>query len=141
MYLEERVEKLEADLAAIKKLIAGSQALIDGCAVLNHNGSVTIAKIVTAVSQVTNVTRDEIRSRDRRDRYCRARHLVMWLTRRLTDLSCEAIGHDLDRDHGAVMHGVKVWTDRMSTSPADRETTMLLLSRLKTDPQTIKLAA
>jgi chromosomal replication initiator protein len=71
------------------------------------NTRITCETVLTAVSERTGISIFEIKSDKRTRNIVRARHIVMYLTRELTDLSLPKIGERLGgRDHTTVLHGV-----------------------------------
>lgn len=68
----------------------------------------TIEKIVDEVSAYYSISKEEITGKKRTAEIALARHMVMYLSRELTDLSLPAIGSKLGgRDHTTVIHGVR----------------------------------
>lgn len=85
-----------------------TMAMVDA-AIARHIGQPikpTIEEIKRAVSDVTGVSRAMIEADSRQRAHALARHLVMYLSRDLTDKSLPQIGRALgDRHHTSVMHG------------------------------------
>lgn len=77
--------------------------------------------IVEAVSAVTSVSRDEMKSNSRLRRICTARHLAMYFLRKLTTLSLKEIGNVFGRDHATVLHAERKITDIISYDRMLRE--------------------
>jgi chromosomal replication initiator protein len=68
---------------------------------------ITLDLIVTTVGNRLGISPAEIKGDKRTRAIVQARHIVMYLTRELTDLSLPKIGERLGgRDHSTVMHGV-----------------------------------
>lgn len=69
--------------------------------------SLTVARIIVAVSEQTGVPVRAIRSERRSAEIARARHTAMLVARRrLEDWSWKRLGREFDRDHSTVMHAV-----------------------------------
>ncbi len=68
---------------------------------------ITMDLIMTTVADRTSISSTEMKSDKRTRNVVQARHIVMYLTRELTDLSLPKIGERLGgRDHTTVLHGV-----------------------------------
>ena len=64
----------------------------------------TVDLVVEVVAERLGVTRRDIMGRDRSALTARARHVAMWLTRRVTGMSTPAIGRAFGgRDHATVL--------------------------------------
>jgi len=80
---------------------------------------VTLELILSTVTAALQVSVQEIKGDKRTREIVRARHIVMYLTRELTDLSLPKIGERLGgRDHTTVMHGVKSVNRQMNEDRA-----------------------
>lgn len=64
------------------------------------------AIILRAVSAVTRVSMDELKSQARFKRIIDARMIYYYLARTLTKASYPQIAHTVNRDHSTAMHGV-----------------------------------
>jgi chromosomal replication initiator protein len=84
----------------------------------NEKKVITVDFIVEVVSEHYNLTPAEIYSKDKSRNISYPRQIVMFLCRRLTDLSVTEIGKSLgNRDHSTVLHGYdKVAGDIQSDS-------------------------
>lgn len=83
-------------------------------------------QIVQLVSDKLNISVDEIKGASRKAPVVHARHITVYLTRRITGDSWKHIGSHLgDRDHTSIMHGYQKIDDMMHH---DKE----LLSQVKT---------
>ncbi len=84
----------------------------------NEKKVITVDFIVEVVSEHYNLTPAEIYSKDKSRNISFPRQIVMYLCRRLTDLSVTEIGKSLgNRDHSTVLHGYdKVAGDIQSDS-------------------------
>ena len=72
----------------------------------NIPNEVLVDRIVAAVSRKYGVSADDIRSKKKTDNIAGARHIAIYLTRELTDLSLEEIGKTFGRDHATVMYSI-----------------------------------
>jgi len=72
----------------------------------NEKKVITTEFIVEIVAEHYNITPAEIYSKDKSRNYSYPRQIVMYLSRRLTDISVTEIGRILgNRDHSTVLHG------------------------------------
>jgi len=72
----------------------------------NEKKIITTEFIVEIVAEHYNITPAEIYSKDKSRNYSYPRQIVMYLSRRLTDISVTEIGRILgNRDHSTVLHG------------------------------------
>ncbi|MBQ8859291.1 MAG: chromosomal replication initiator protein DnaA [Clostridia bacterium] len=67
----------------------------------------TIDKIFDIVSRRYSVSEEDIRSKKRNDNIAKARHICMYMIRRLTQLSLADIGKIFSRDHTTVISSIK----------------------------------
>lgn len=72
----------------------------------NVPNDVLVDRILAAVSRKYGVTQDDIKSKKKTDSISTARHVAIYLTRELTDLSLEEIGKFFGRDHSTVMYSI-----------------------------------
>ena len=72
----------------------------------NIPNEILVDRIVPAVSRKYGVSADDIRSKKKTDNIAGARHIAIYLTRELTDLSLEEIGKTFGRDHATVMYSI-----------------------------------
>ena len=69
---------------------------------------VTFQQVIHTVGEFYDIHRIHMTARRRVARFVRARHVVMYLTRELTEMSMPQIGFRLGgRDHTTVLHGVR----------------------------------
>lgn len=115
--LRNNVRQLEG---AIKKL--GAQSFLTGVPITTDLAiscvadmltgaepiSVTVDRIFDKVSKKYGITSEEIKGRKRTKEIARARHICIYLIRKLTDMSLPAIGNILSRDHSTVMSSLDV---------------------------------
>ena len=79
-------------VACIADLLTGSEPI-----------SVTVDRIVDKVSRKYGISVEDIKSRKRTKDIASARHIAIYLIRRLTDMSLPAIGKYMGRDHSTIM--------------------------------------
>ena len=114
-YIKSNIRELEGALTKIvafsrlKKrelnLLLAEEALQDIISP-NEKKVITVDFIVEVVSEHYNLTPSEIYSKDKSRNISYPRQIVMYLCRRLTDLSVTEIGKSLgNRDHSTVLHG------------------------------------
>lgn len=73
-------------------------------------------EIVTeAVASYYNISSDLIFTKTRKREIADARHVVMYLAKKLAGMPLTGIGHKLDRTHATVIHGVQCVNDRISS--------------------------
>ncbi len=101
---------------AIKKIIAYSClnseevtiSLVTSCIsdLLTDNGNlkITAQKIISTVAEKYNVSENDIYSNKRTSNIAKARHICIYLIKKLMDLSYPAIGRILKRDHTTMLH-------------------------------------
>ena len=63
-----------------------------------------IDKIFFAITEVTGVTRDVMKSKERKQFMSDARHLFCYMTWNLTSLPLQVIGEKINRNHSSVIH-------------------------------------
>ena len=69
---------------------------------------ITLDTIINVVAREYNVTYDEITSKSRNAEYVMPRQVVMYLSRRLLDISLDDIAKALGKkDHTTIIHGIK----------------------------------
>ncbi len=71
--------------------------------------------IVDATAEYYNLKKDVLFTKSRVRDIADARHMVMYLSHKLTGLSSSAIGMKLNRRHATVLHGISVVKDRMAS--------------------------
>ncbi|MDD4772101.1 MAG: chromosomal replication initiator protein DnaA [Eubacteriales bacterium] len=123
--LKSNVRQLEG---AIKKL--GAQSLLTGipinvdlaitCVADLLTGSepvsVTVERILDKVSHKYNIPIETIKSRKRTKDVAYARHITIFIIRRLTDMSLPAIGKYMGRDHTTILNSLDTIENEMKTS-------------------------
>lgn len=92
---------------------------------------ITMERIQQIVAQEYKIDVAQLRSSTRRAEVALPRQIVMYMTKKHTDHSYNAIAERLGRkNHTTVMHGVKAIGDRMSVDENFRHTIMQLESQL-----------
>lgn len=94
-------------------------------------------KVMEAAARITGVTAEQIRGLSRRSDIVAARHIAMWLARRLApQASLAAIGRALGgRHHTTVMHGIRK-VERASGELAElRDEALLLAQGMQREPE------
>ena len=87
----------------------------------NSSGPVKIADVMKVVSDATDVTVDQLKSKRRTQDLARARQLAMYLARELTGASLNQIGRAFGgRDHSTVAHACQKIGKDMSDDPRFR---------------------
>jgi chromosomal replication initiator protein len=123
--LKSNVRQLEG---AIKKL--GAQSLLTGvpinvdlaitCVADLLTGSepvsVTVERILDKVSRKYNIPIEDIKSRKRTKEVASARHVTIYIIRRLTDMSLPAIGKYMGRDHTTILSSLDTIESELKTS-------------------------
>ncbi|MHB1367893.1 MAG: chromosomal replication initiator protein DnaA [Eubacteriales bacterium] len=123
--LKSNVRQLEG---AIKKL--GAQSLLTGvpinvdlaitCVADLLTGSepvsVTVERILDKVSRKYSIPITDIKSRKKTKEIAAARHVTIFLIRRLTDMSLPAIGKYMGRDHSTILSSLDTIESNMKTS-------------------------
>lgn len=79
--------------------------------------SVNFEMIADQVSSFYNIAADEIFTRSRKREINDARQVVMYMTKKHTQLSLSAIGSRLNRNHATVLHAVNNIENRLATEP------------------------
>jgi len=77
-----------------------------------------VKPIVAAVAKYYDVSVSDILSKSRYPELTRARHIAMYLARKLTLKSTPDIGRILNRDHSSVWHGIRRVETRLKAEPA-----------------------
>ena len=65
-----------------------------------------IEKIISEVSRKYGVSEDDIRSKKKSENIANARHICVYIIRRMTDLSLPSIGKIFSRDHSTVLSSI-----------------------------------
>jgi len=92
---------------------------------------VTIDKILSMVSQKYGITVDDLKSRKRTSNIASARHISVYIIKKLTDRSLPAIGRVFGRDHTTIINSIETVEKRMATEPAFDNEIKDLINRIK----------
>lgn len=84
----------------------------------NMAQAVTPAKILTFVSQKFGIPEEDIKSRKQTKDIKNARHIAVYLTRRLLDMPLASVGKLFNRDHTTIMSSIDNIEKQLKTSPA-----------------------
>lgn len=86
--------------------------------------------IVDETADYFNLSPDAIFGNSRQRDIAEARQVIMYLCRKLTDLSTPAIGHRLNRAHTTVLHGIEVVENRMNNDQSLVESVDAITNKL-----------
>ena len=78
-----------------------------------HSSAPDVKRIQTAVCSVLHVSLLNLTSPKRTPDLVRARHLGIYVTRQLTDLSLAEIGRHFNRDHSTVLHAIRTTSRKL----------------------------
>ena len=93
---------------------------------------ITVVYIQEVVSKHYNVSVEDILSKKRNHSITVPRHVSMYLTRKLLDLSLPKIGKEFGgRDHSTVIHGCDKISEDIEKDPSLKETLILLEKEIK----------
>ncbi len=84
----------------------------------NMAQAVTPAKILTYVSQKYGIPEEDIKSRKQTKDIKNARHIAVYLTRKLLDMPLASVGKLFNRDHTTIMSSVENIEKQIKVSPA-----------------------
>ena len=101
--------------------------------VLHEEGrfTLTIEVIQKKVAEHFDLRLADMSSKRRPENIAFPRQIAMFLARELTESSLNTIGEAFGgRDHGTIMHGIRVVKDRMEVDPAVRQTVLFLQKKL-----------
>ncbi len=124
--LKSNIRQLEG---AVKRISAHS--FLNGVAITREMAQVCIADMITAedspqmtvenvIGQVCKkygLSEEDIKGRKKTKEIAMARHICIYIIRKLTDLSLPAIGRILGRDHTTVMSSIQVIENELRTNP------------------------
>ena len=75
--------------------------------------SVTVDRIFEKVSKKYGISIEDIKGRKRTKGIASARHITIYIIRKMTDLSLPAIGRLLGRDHTTIMSSIETIENEM----------------------------
>jgi chromosomal replication initiator protein len=97
----------------------------------NMAQAVTPAKITNYVSQKYGIPEEDIKSSKRSKDIAMARHITVYLIRKLVDMPLASIGKLLNRDHTTIMSSVENIEKQIKTSPAFENTINEMIREIK----------
>jgi chromosomal replication initiator protein len=97
---------------------------------VTENQRVTISKIQKLVTRQYHLELEQLISRSRRKSVCYPRQLAMYLCRKFTDESLDAIGRAYCRDHASVIHSIGVIERQMRDKARVRREVEFLVEKL-----------
>ena len=80
--------------------------------------NVTIDKILHTVSSHYNITVEDMKSRKRISSIASARHVAVYIIKKMTDRSLPAIGREFNRDHTTIINSIDTVEKRLASVPA-----------------------
>lgn len=80
--------------------------------------NVTIDKILNTVSSHYNITVEDMKSRKRISSIASARHVAVYIIKKMTDRSLPAIGREFNRDHTTIINSIDTVEKRLASDPA-----------------------
>ncbi len=99
-------------------------------------GGPLIACILKMVSRYYHVTEEQILSRDRHEPIASARHIAMFMTRKIVGGSLQDLARLFNReDHGTIMNAVKIVESRIETEPLTRAQIEEITKALQREPE------
>ena len=93
--------------------------------------AITVVDIRKMICRHFQLSRDEICSKSRKRSIARPRQVGMYLARRYTESSLEAIGREFSRDHATVLHSVNRIKQQMDESVKLRHQIEFLINQLE----------
>lgn len=90
-----------------------------------------IERIFDAVTHHFGVTREELCGKKRTDNVAKARHMCMYIIRRLTERSLSDIGSIFSRDHTTVISSIKYVEGQMESVPGAESEVNDLIAEIK----------
>ncbi len=92
---------------------------------------ITVEAIRDTICHHFHLTKEEICSRSRKRSITWPRQLAMYLARKQTDVSLEAIGREFNRDHATVIHSIERVRKQLNESGKVRHQVEFLINCLK----------
>jgi len=102
-FLNGRAISMELARSCISELLGGAEPV-----------NVTVDKIFTAVFKKYNVRREDLVGTRRTKEVAAARHITIYLIRKITDMSFPNIGKIFSRDHSTVMSSIETVEKRLN---------------------------
>lgn len=76
-----------------------------------------VPSVVAATARFYGVTAALINGAPRYREVVRARHIAMYIAKKVTGLSYPSLGREFNRDHSTILHGVKQVEERLGREP------------------------
>ncbi len=93
--------------------------------------TVTIDKILNTVSQKYGISVEDLKSRKRTSNIASARHIAIYIIKKLTDRSLPAIGRVFGRDHTTIINSIETVEKRMIFEPSFDSEIKEIINRIK----------
>jgi chromosomal replication initiator protein len=93
--------------------------------------AITVVTILEIICRHFQLSRDDICSKSRKSSITRPRQVAMYLARRYTESSLEAIGREFNRDHATVLHSVNRIKKQLNESGKLRHQLEFLINQLE----------
>ena len=139
--LRDNVRQIEGVLKRLYALVNFSgekfnKALVDSTIAIIDPGNmpteVIIEKAIRLVCKKYNVTEDDLKSTKRTQSIANARHIAIYLLKKVTDLSHKEVGNILNRNHATVIASLNTVDINIKTKKNFGEEINELLSNFKT---------
>jgi chromosomal replication initiator protein len=92
---------------------------------------ITIESIKKLVCKAYSITINEIISKSRKRRIVRPRQVAIYLARKYTDASLQAIGKSFKRYHATALHSISAIERELKSNPAMKEEVNILCKKLE----------
>ena len=94
-----------------------AQVCIADMITADESPQMTVENVISKVCKKYGLSEDDIKGRKKTKEIAMARHICIYIIRKLTDLSLPAIGRILNRDHTTVMSSLQVIENELRTNP------------------------
>ncbi len=94
-----------------------AQVCISDMITADESPAMTVENIISKVCKKYGLSEDDIKGRKKTKEIAMARHICIYIIRKMTDLSLPAIGRILGRDHTTVMSSLQVIENELRTNP------------------------
>ncbi len=99
--------------------------------IVRNRKKITIQAIKKLVCREFRVSVADVVSRSRKQQFVRPRQIAIYLSRRYTDASLQAIGKSFNRYHATALHSIGVVERELKVNPATRRQVDILSERLE----------
>lgn len=99
---------------------------------ISKTNRITIQDIQEVVAEEYGITVDELRSKQRKERFVFPRHIAIYLAHELTDLSWTDIGEAFNKDHSTTIHACEKIKTMVANDPYFAETINKLINKIRT---------